>query len=45
MMYVILWLLVLAMITGGLKYFLGSIALLYMAAALFIAGAIVWSLQ
>ncbi len=40
--YVIVWLLVLAMITGCLTFFFGPIALLYVAAALFISCAIVW---
>jgi hypothetical protein len=43
--YVILWLLVLAMITGSMTYFFGPMALLYVGAALFISAAIVWSLQ
>ena len=43
--YVIIWLLVLAVITGCLTYFFGPIALLYVAAVLFISCAIVWSLQ
>jgi len=43
--YVILWLLILAMITGGLAVFFGPIALLCMAGALFICCVIVWLLQ
>ncbi|MFI5029587.1 MAG: hypothetical protein ACHQPH_02675 [Reyranellales bacterium] len=43
--YVILWLLVLAVITGSLAFFFGPIALLYVAAVLFICCAIVWLLQ
>jgi membrane protein YdbS with pleckstrin-like domain len=43
--YVIIWLLVLAMITGSLTHFFGPIALLYVVAALVLSGAIVWLLQ
>jgi len=42
---VVLWLLVLAVITGSLTLFFGPIALLYVAGALFICCAIVWLLQ
>lgn len=43
--YVIMWLLFLAMITGSLTFFFGPIALVYVAAALFICCTIVWLLQ
>jgi membrane protein YdbS with pleckstrin-like domain len=43
--YVILWLLVLAIITGSMTFFFGPIALLYVTAALLISCAIVWLLQ
>ena len=43
--YVIMWLLFVAMVTGGLTYFFGPIPLAYVTATLFICCAIVWLLQ
>jgi hypothetical protein len=40
-----MWLLFVAMVTGGLTYVLGPIALLYVTATLFVSCTIVWLLQ